>query len=329
MNPAAHQVLEERITRTIGRYASGAVAIAVIAGVTQGTAAWLIGVPFALALGIVAGLLGLIPQIGATLAAIVLSLVALTQGVPQALIMLAVCIGYQQIENYVLQPTIQGRAVDISGFFVIASVIVGAALLGVVGALIAVPIVASAQIVIRELTEERREASSAHASGTPSWRLPRRAARLARHSSAAVVAGAAEDDVVLLHRVAEAARGPCQRALERLVGERLDLPAVVADEVVMVVVALAVPARSGRRRRRCRPAVRAAARRACRARGRRSRLRVATAARADPVVDLLRGAAAVLRGEVLDDRLARAAASQTRSAEPGERVVGPRRPCSK
>ena len=169
---ARMQVLEERITRTIGRYALGAVVIAGIAGTVQGTAAWLLGVPFALALGIVAGLLGLIPQVGATLAAVVLSLVALTQGVPQALIMLAVCIGYQQVENYVLQPTIQGRAAEISGFFVIASVIVGAALLGVVGALIAVPIVASVQIVIRELTAERRAAVAvAHAavpgSGAP------------------------------------------------------------------------------------------------------------------------------------------------------------------
>ena len=95
----------------------------------------------------------------------VLSLVALTQGVPQAtLIMLTVCIVYQQVENYVLQPTIQGRAADISGFFVIASVIVGAALLGVVGALIAVPLTASVQIVARELTAERRAAVAlAHA----------------------------------------------------------------------------------------------------------------------------------------------------------------------
>ncbi len=161
-------MLEERITRTIGRYALGAMVIAMIAGTVQGTAAWLLGVPFALALGIIAGLLGLIPQVGATIAAVVLSLVALTQGVPQALIMLAVCIGYQQLENYVLQPTIQGRAADISGFFVIASVIVGAALLGVVGALIAVPLVASAQIVIRELTAERRAAVAlAHAATPP------------------------------------------------------------------------------------------------------------------------------------------------------------------
>lgn len=160
-------LLEERITRTIGRYAIGAVVIAAIAGTVQGTAAWLLGVPFALALGILAGLLGLIPQVGATIAAVLLSLVALTQGVPQALIMLAVCIGYQQVENYVLQPTIQGRAADISGFFVIASVIVGAALLGVVGALIAVPLTASAQIVVRELTAERRAAvADAHTAAT-------------------------------------------------------------------------------------------------------------------------------------------------------------------
>ena len=70
--------------------------------------------------------------------------------------MLTVCILYQQLESYVLRPTIQGRAAEISGFFVIASVVVGAPLLGVVGALIAVPLTASAPIVVRELTGERR-----------------------------------------------------------------------------------------------------------------------------------------------------------------------------
>lgn len=150
--------LEDRITHTIGRYALGAVVIATIAGVVQGLGAWALGAPFALALGIIAGLLGLIPQVGATIAAVLLSLVTLTVGWPQALAMLAICIGYQQVENYVLQPTIQGRAADISGFFVIASVVVGASLLGVVGALIAVPLTASAQIVVRELTAERRAA---------------------------------------------------------------------------------------------------------------------------------------------------------------------------
>ena len=229
--------LEERITRTIGRYAIGAVVIATIAGTVQGTAAWILGVPFALALGIVAGLLGLIPQVGATLAAVVLSLVALTQGVLPAVIMLTVCIVYQQVENYVLQPTIQGRAADISGFFVIASVIVGAALLGVVGALIAVPLTASAQIVVRELTAERRAAVAlAHAATAPAGgvtllpraRPSRRCCRGSPRTRPAARRRAAR-------RVAQPSGRLLERALERLVGERLDLAAVVADQVVMVV----------------------------------------------------------------------------------------------
>lgn len=150
--------MQAHITATIGRYAIGAIAISAIAGTVQGTAAWILGAPFALALGIIAGLLGLIPQVGATIAAVVLSLVALTVGFPQAVIMLVVCLLYQQLENVILQPTIQGKAADISGFFVIASVIIGAALLGFVGALIAVPLTASIQIVLRELTAARRAA---------------------------------------------------------------------------------------------------------------------------------------------------------------------------
>lgn len=155
------EVLQEKITATIGRYAMGAVVIATIAGTVQGTSAWLLGAPFALALGIIAGLLGLIPQVGATIAAVVLALVTLTVGVPEGLAMLLICIVYQQLENVLLQPTIQGRAAEISGFFVIASVVVGAALLGVVGALIAVPLTASVQIVLRELTAGRRAAVEA------------------------------------------------------------------------------------------------------------------------------------------------------------------------
>ncbi len=150
--------MESRITATIGRYAVGAVAIAAIAGAIQGTAAWLLGAPFALALGILAGMLGLVPQVGATIAAVVLSLVTLSAGIPEALGMAAVCVAYQQLENVLLGPTIQGKAAEISGFLVIASVVIGASLLGVVGALVAVPLAASIQIVVRELTAARRAA---------------------------------------------------------------------------------------------------------------------------------------------------------------------------
>ena len=83
-------------------------------------------------------------------------LATLTQGLTPALIMLAIVLIYQQVENYVLQPTILGKAADVSGFFVIVSVMIFGALMGVIGAIIAVPIIASIQIVVRELTEDRR-----------------------------------------------------------------------------------------------------------------------------------------------------------------------------
>jgi predicted PurR-regulated permease PerM len=70
--------------------------------------------------------------------------------------MLGIVLVYQQFENYVLQPTILGKAADVSGFFVIVSVMIFGALFGVIGAIIAVPIIASIQIVTIEITAERR-----------------------------------------------------------------------------------------------------------------------------------------------------------------------------
>jgi len=79
------------------------------------------------------------------------------QGATAALIMLAVILVYQQVENNVLTPTVQGKAVNISGFFVMLGVTVFGALLGVIGALVSVPVTASIQIVLGEITAERRE----------------------------------------------------------------------------------------------------------------------------------------------------------------------------
>ena len=160
LSPAsADRTLElwERITRIISRWAIGALAIAVIAGTVQGTTAWLLGSSYALALGLIAGFLDLIPNIGATIAGFILTLVLLAEeGLTAALVMLVVVLVYQQIENNLLTPTIQGKATNISGFFVITGVTVFGALLGVLGALVAVPVIASLQIVVQELTRERR-----------------------------------------------------------------------------------------------------------------------------------------------------------------------------
>lgn len=148
--------LQGEITHTVSRYALGAIVIACIAGTTIGVTAWIVGAPFPLALGLITGLLDLIPQIGATIAGTIVTLATLTVGVVPALIVLVVVLVYQQVENYVLQPTIQGKAANISSFLVLASVFIFGAVFGVLGALVAVPVTASIQIVVRELTADRR-----------------------------------------------------------------------------------------------------------------------------------------------------------------------------
>jgi predicted PurR-regulated permease PerM len=156
-NEALWLPLWDRITSMVSRWAIGVVIIATIAGTTQGLTAWLLGSSYALALGLIAGVLDMIPNIGATIAGFVLSLVLLAeQGLTAALIMLAVVLVYQQVENSVLTPTIQGKAVSLSAFFIIVAVAIFGALLGVIGALIAVPVAAMIQIILGEVTKTYR-----------------------------------------------------------------------------------------------------------------------------------------------------------------------------
>jgi predicted PurR-regulated permease PerM len=157
----------DRVSFTISRWAIGAAVIAVIAGTVQGGAAALLGSSHGLALGVIAGLLDLIPNLGATIAGFILVPAVLAEAGPgKALIMLAVVLVYQQIENNLLTPKIQEKAVDLSAFWIIVSVSLLGALLGILGALVAVPLTASLQVVIRELTAERR-ARVADARGHP------------------------------------------------------------------------------------------------------------------------------------------------------------------
>jgi putative heme transporter len=149
----------ERVTETVSRWAIGVVVIATIAGTIQGTTAWLLGSSYALGLGLIAGLLDMIPNIGATIAGFILvPALWAEEGLTAAIIMLVVVLAYQQLENNILTPKIQGRAVNISAFFIIVSVTLFGALLGVLGALTAVPIAATIQIFVQELTKARREA---------------------------------------------------------------------------------------------------------------------------------------------------------------------------
>jgi predicted PurR-regulated permease PerM len=134
----------------------GNIAISVICGTVYGITAWILGVPYPLAIAVIAGILDLIPNIGATLAGIVIALVSLSVSFQTMVIFLIVIVVYQQVENYILQPTIIGKAAKISGFSVLVSVLVFGALFGVIGAIIGVPIAAAVQIVVEELTSGRR-----------------------------------------------------------------------------------------------------------------------------------------------------------------------------
>src|SRR5215211_7774755 len=152
----------ERVTESVSRWAIGVVIIATMAGTTQGVTAWLLGSSFAVGLGVIAGLLDMIPNIGATIAGFILvPALWAEEGLTAALIMLAVVLVYQQLENNILTPKIQGKAVNLSAFFIIIAVTLFGALLGVLGALTAVPLAATIQIFVQELTQARRERMAA------------------------------------------------------------------------------------------------------------------------------------------------------------------------
>jgi predicted PurR-regulated permease PerM len=151
-----YERLTDRIIKTTSRYMLGNLAISVICGTVYGITAVILGLPHALALALIAGILDLIPNIGALLAGIIIGIVALSVSLGALIAFVIVIVVYQQIENYVLQPTIIGRAAQVSGFTVIVSVIVFGSLFGVIGAIIGVPIAAGIQIVIEELTADRR-----------------------------------------------------------------------------------------------------------------------------------------------------------------------------
>ena len=146
----------DRIIQTTSRYMLGNLAISVVCGTVYGITAVILGLPYPLALAVIAGILDLIPNIGATTAGIIIAIVALSVSVQALIVFVIVIAVYQQIENYILQPTIIGKAAQVSGFTVLVSVLAFGALFGLIGAIIAVPIAAGIQIVVDELTADRR-----------------------------------------------------------------------------------------------------------------------------------------------------------------------------
>jgi predicted PurR-regulated permease PerM len=142
----------DAIGYSTGNYVRGALLQATIAGVSSYIVLKILGIPYAAALAVIVFALDLIPLIGATLGAIIVGLVILIAGDwPIDLIVWVIwSIVYQQVENNVIQPRIQAKAVQVHPFVVLTSVLFGSTLFGVLGALLAIPVAAAIQIAIIE-----------------------------------------------------------------------------------------------------------------------------------------------------------------------------------
>jgi predicted PurR-regulated permease PerM len=139
----------------------GNVAISLVAATVAGVSAWIFGLPFPIVLAVITGLLDLIPQVGATIAAIILTLAALTVSTEAAIAMVVIQLIYQQVENYIVYPIVYRQAVELTGFTTIVSVLIASSILGVAGAILAVPFAAVIKTVLREAGAPRRERMAA------------------------------------------------------------------------------------------------------------------------------------------------------------------------
>jgi len=148
--------LFDRIGNAVGNYVAGALGQALVAGVLAYVVLLILGVPYAGSLAVIIFLLDLVPLVGATLGAILVGIITLFNDFPTTTIIWTIwSIVYQQVENNVIQPRIQAKAVQVAPFVVLTSVLFGSTLFGVLGALLAIPVAAAIQIAIIEYNAYR------------------------------------------------------------------------------------------------------------------------------------------------------------------------------
>jgi predicted PurR-regulated permease PerM len=144
--------LSDEVLSRVGGFVLGNLLTSFVAGF--GTWVWLtiFGVPYPLLLGLLVAIFDLIPMVGSTIAGVIVSLVALTVSLPLAVATLAFYIGYRLFEDYLLTPRVMRHTVRISPGITIVAVLVGGVLLGLLGAVIAIPIAAGIQLILQEVT---------------------------------------------------------------------------------------------------------------------------------------------------------------------------------
>jgi predicted PurR-regulated permease PerM len=153
-DPARVQVLEEALDR-IGGYVTGQLIVSLCAGIFAGAVLSFLSVPYSMILGLAVAFFDAIPQVGATIGAILCTLVALTESIHLAVAVFVILLGYQQFENFILAPRVFSKAVDLSPIAVFIAVLVGGAVGGAIGALTALPVTAALKVVFRYVFREQ------------------------------------------------------------------------------------------------------------------------------------------------------------------------------
>ncbi|MGB0871829.1 MAG: AI-2E family transporter, partial [Solirubrobacterales bacterium] len=151
----------DRIGGAVGNYIGGAIAQSFLAGLSAFIVLAILGVPSPLVLAVIVALFDFVPMVGSTIAGLLVGIVTLFADFPLDTIIWAVfVIGYQQFENYVIQPRIQSRAVEMEPFVILIAVLFGGTLMGIVGAILAIPIAATLQITYQEYNRFKDEVKS-------------------------------------------------------------------------------------------------------------------------------------------------------------------------
>ena len=151
--------LSEEIMRRVGSYAGGQIVIATLNAVLSFVMMTLVGVPYAAALAVVVGVLGLIPMVGATLGAALVAIVAFVDAPQKALVVVIYFLVYQQVENYVVAPRVMQHTVSVPGIVTVVAALAGGTLLGVLGALVAIPVAAGLLLIYEEVLVPRQSRS--------------------------------------------------------------------------------------------------------------------------------------------------------------------------
>jgi predicted PurR-regulated permease PerM len=151
--------LGDRIIRSVGGYVSGAFVVSMCAGISSLVFLFVVGLgEYAVALAFVVALLDVIPMIGATIGAVIVTAIAFAEDPKIGIACLVFYVIYQQVENYVVYPRVMQKSVDVPGAVTVIAALIGAALLGVVGALLAIPTAAAILMLTREVFVRRQDA---------------------------------------------------------------------------------------------------------------------------------------------------------------------------